>query len=300
MQVNLNQLTLIGMVLVLCLAGCTPGAAQQPAAPAALTASPLTAIVTGAAERLTAGDLEGSLAFYADDAVFEVNGLPTGPETYKGKEAISAVWKENIGSHFKELVEVLKIEGDTVTTHTTSWHDFTRQIGVAPLEATEVYVIKNGKIASETWTLTPGSQERINFAFETAQAPTPAPIEATDITVTIEGNRCRYDGPMTVKPGEVSVAIDVKDLDKEAYAVTFFNLEAGKTYDDLWAATPGLQPAWAHMIGISEAGRPGQRNTFKFAVEKGPIYLICWSKPPDAAIGGLGPIAVDGTSAAAQ
>jgi len=294
MKANLKLLSLIGMMIVLCITGCNPVAAQPAPAQAALTASPLAAIVTGAAERLNAGDLEGSMAYFADGATYHIIGLPTGEENLKGKEAIRGMFEENIGSHFKMLVDVVKIEGDTVTTLTTTWHDFTRQIGIAPLEATELYVIKDGKISKVTWTLTPGSQERINFAFETAQAPTPALSEAADITVTIEGNRCRYDGPMTVKPGEIKAAMDVKDLDKETYAVTFFNLDEGKTFDDLMAATQGFQPAWAHMIGESEAGLPGKRNTFLFLAKQGPLYVVCWSKPPDMAIGGLGPIAVEG------
>jgi hypothetical protein len=298
MKANLYQITLIGIVLILCVAGCTSGAAQQAPGQAALASSPLAAPVLGAADRLNAGDLDGSMAFFADEATYHIIGLPTGEENLKGKEAIRGMYEENIGSHFKMLVNVVKIEGNTVTTLTTTWHDFTRQIGVAPLEATEVYLIKDGKIANVTWTLTPGSQERINFAFETAQAPTPTPTEAVDITVTIEGNKCRYDGPMTVNPGKLRVAIDVRDVDKEAYAVTFFNLEAGKTFADLMGATyQPVPPDWAHMVGESEAGRPGKRNTFNFSVEKGPVYVICWSKPPDAAIGGLGPIEVESVSA---
>jgi hypothetical protein len=63
---------------------------------------------------------------------------------------------------------VLKVEGDTVTTRTTTWHDFTRQIGVAPLEAIEVYVIENGQIASAMWTLSPESLAKLQAALATS------------------------------------------------------------------------------------------------------------------------------------
>jgi len=136
------------------------------ALPAALYAQETdpASVVKAASERLSAGDLEGYLALWADDGTFQVVGLPSGPETYKGKEQLRSEFEDEIANHIEIQVEVLKVEGDTVTTRTTSWHDFTRQIGVAPLEATEVYVIKNGKIASETWTLSPESLDKLQAA----------------------------------------------------------------------------------------------------------------------------------------
>ena len=139
------------------------------ALPAALYAQETdpASVVKAASERLSAGDLEGYLALWADDGTFQVVGLPSGPETYKGKEQLRSEFEDEIANHIEIQVEVLKVEGDTVTTRTTSWHDFTRQIGVAPLEATEVYVIKNGKIASETWTLSPESLAKLQAALAT-------------------------------------------------------------------------------------------------------------------------------------
>jgi hypothetical protein len=36
----------------------------------------------------------------------------------------------------------------------------------------------------------------------------------------------------------------------------------------------------------------GKSATYTFTVEKGPVYLICWSSPPDLPIGNAGPIEV--------
>jgi len=136
------------------------------ALPAALYAQETdpASVVKAASERLSAGDLEGYLALWADDGTFEVVGLPSGPETYKGKDQLRTEFEDEIANHIEIQVEVLKVEGDTVTTRTTTWHDFTRQIGVAPLEATEVYVVKNGQIASATWTLSPESLDKLQAA----------------------------------------------------------------------------------------------------------------------------------------
>ena len=47
------------------------------------------------AESLNAGDLEGSLGYFADDSVTYFVGMPpTGMEIYRGKEGIRPVWED--------------------------------------------------------------------------------------------------------------------------------------------------------------------------------------------------------------
>ena len=300
MKMQLKELAVIVLVLVWGLAGCAPGATPPPPTQAPPAVSPLAAAVMGAAERLNAGDLEESLAFWADDALFYVFGLPTGSEIYTGKEQIRAALKENVASHFKEQVEILSVEGEAVTTRTTTWHDFIRQIGAAPLVATETYVMKNDKIASLTWTISPDSLAKLKPALATALPPAPASTPAAPsqapasaMTITIAGGTCTYDGPPAVRPGEVAVTLDVKDRDKEAYALYYFTLDSGKGLDDLMAATVSpYPPGWAHVVSGNESGLPGKQTSYSIKVSTGPLYLICWSKPPDLAIGGLGPFEV--------
>jgi ketosteroid isomerase-like protein len=139
------------------------------ALPAALYAQETdpASVVKAASELLSAGDLEGCLALWADDGTFQLEGLPSGPETYKGKDQLRSEFEDEIANHIEIQVKVLKVEGDTVTTRTTTWHDFTCQIGVAPLEATEIYVVKNGQIASATWTISPESLAKVQAALAT-------------------------------------------------------------------------------------------------------------------------------------
>jgi hypothetical protein len=113
------------------------------------------------------------------------------------------------------------------------------------------------------------------------------------LTVTMVGGQCAYAGSMTLQAGLLTVTLDVKDQDKTAYALTFHSLEPGKTLADLMPETlQTTPPAWGPMVGATEAGLPGQSNTFNLAVTKGPLYAICWSKPPDLPIGALGPFEV--------
>jgi hypothetical protein len=45
------------------------------------------------------------------------------------------------------------------------------------------------------------------------------------------------------------------------------------------------------MLLIQELG-PGKTQTYNFTVKEGPVYGICWSKPPDLPIGAVGPFEV--------
>jgi hypothetical protein len=118
---------------------------------------------------------------------------------------------------------------------------------------------------------------------------------AKELTVTFEGNLCTYDGPKAIPAGENSVIMDVKDQSKESYAVFILTLDQGKTLDDLKALPADADhPSWSHIVGGSEEGRPGKRNTFKVTVEKEPIYLVCVAPaPPGLIVGVLGPVDVE-------
>ena len=70
------------------------------------------AVVTAFFEAFNAGDLEGTMAYYADDAVMH---LVPFHEPYVGKEAIRAAFAEMIAGHATVEYEILKVEGDTVT-----------------------------------------------------------------------------------------------------------------------------------------------------------------------------------------
>ncbi len=112
-----------------------------------------------------AGDVEGGLAYWIDDAVVRLIGAPPGqPDTMRGKAELRTWFESLLIVHFEIEEELIKEEGDTLTVKALTWIDPTRQLGIAPLEGTEVYVVKNGKIASLTWTISPESQARLQAA----------------------------------------------------------------------------------------------------------------------------------------
>jgi hypothetical protein len=81
--------------------------------------------------------------------------------------------REEIRGHLEELradegfameVTVLSVEGNTVTAESRVWDSDTRALGVAPLVATEVCVVEDGKIKSMTWTMSDESLAALGAA----------------------------------------------------------------------------------------------------------------------------------------
>ena len=188
------------LVLVLGSAGCTNQSSQPP------SPEPISDTVQKMAERMNAGDLEGSLAYFADALT-------------KFKPAFA---------------KVMPPEDD---------------------------------------------------AAPSTEQPMP------EMAVTIAGGTCTIDHPAPLQAGEIKVTSNIKDQNKELYALTIFNLYEEKDILDLMASTAGMQPPWAGMLLFEEL-EPGKIGTYTFTVEKGLVYLICWSKYPELPIGNAGPIEV--------
>ncbi len=301
MKTLLKDLVVFLLILVLGITGCAASATQPPPTQTPVPEvkaedSPLAKSVLEMAERLNAGDLEGSLSYFAGDSVTYFVGMPpTGIEIYRGKEGIRPIWEECIGSHFKMEVEIVSVTGDVVNAKSKTWHDFTRQLGVAPNEFIETYVIKDGKIAVYSSTLTEESLAKFKPALAAVMPPEPTAVPSTDapvseISVTISDDTCSYEGALVLKAGPVKVNVDVKDEDNKIYGLTFFTLDVGKDLTDLMASTSlPYPPSWAKMLTLWELST-SQTNTL--TVKEGPLHLVCWSKPPELAVGNIGPFEV--------
>jgi hypothetical protein len=120
-------------------------------------------------ENVDETQIDAMLAYFADDAVFKMVGMPTGiPSTFSGKEAIREAYVGWLPLHPRLQVEIQNVDGETVTANTRYWSDMMTSLGVAPLEGTDVYIIKDGKIQSETWTLTTESSMKLLAAMTAA------------------------------------------------------------------------------------------------------------------------------------
>ena len=305
MRTFLSRIVVSLIILALSLTGCSEQTGQSAPNPTptnmpSLEPKPETPseIVQAMVDRMNAGDVEGSLAYFANDAMAYIVGLPpTGMEVYAGKEQIRALWQDSVANHFQWEVNITSTVGNIVNVQAKTWHDFTRQLGVAPLEYNDVYEVKNGKITTYGTTITYDALARFKPALaEVMPAEEPA-IPSTEqhvseMTITIAGGTCTYEGSMILNKGQINVTVNVDDQNKDAYGITFFTLDSGKDILDLMASTvQSSPPSWSNMFSIVEVG-PSVSKSYNFTAEDGPIYLVCWSKPPDLPIGNAGPIEV--------
>jgi hypothetical protein len=127
-------------------------------------------------DSISPDQVELTLSYFADDAVFTMVGFPPEmPAGFIGKEAIRAAYESWLPLHPRLEVKIESIEGDTVTATTSYWSDPMRAMAIAPLVGKDEYTFQDGKITSETWTLTEESQTQFINAMATATAPTPSP-----------------------------------------------------------------------------------------------------------------------------
>lgn len=297
--------TTFAVILLVILLGCTgcatqstqPPPANPPVAPTVDDPDDsISTIVTEMIARMNAGDVEGSLAYFADDATAYIIGLPpTGMEVYAGIDQIRALWQDSVDNHFEWETEIASVEGDLVFVQAKTWHDFTRMLEVAPLDYNDVYEVKDGKITTYGTIITDEALARFMPAFVevvTLEEAAPSAEEpVSGMSVTIRGGTCSIDEPAPLQAGDVEVNLTIEDVNKGSYALTLFNISEDKTILDLMASTAGSPPDWAEILLMEEL-EPGKSATYTFTVEKGPIYMICWSSPPDLPIGNAGPIEV--------
>jgi limonene-1,2-epoxide hydrolase len=306
MKTRLTLLISIVLLSMVGAAGCGAPEPQPPATQALPTQPPVQASPTGIpnseivlnmVERMNAGDVEGSLAYFADDAMGYIVGLPpTGMEVYRGKEELRSLWEDSVSNHFQWEIEIARDAFHEVDVYAKTWHDFTRELGVAPLEWIDAYEVKDGRITTYASTIEQDALARLKPALAEAMPPEPTTMPSSEapvseMTVTFAGGTCTTDSPLTLQAGEMTVTLDVKDQDKSAYALMVFNLDEGKDFPDLMASTVGMPPSWSDTLLLRELG-PGKSETYSFTLEKGPVYLICFSEPPTLPIGNAGPFPV--------
>jgi hypothetical protein len=114
----------------------------------------------------------------------------------------------------------------------------------------------------------------------TPAAGTPAPLPASDLTLTLVDYAFSFDAPPTAGPH----AIRVVNGASQAHEVALFRLLPGKTLDDVmaWGATyEGAPPITA--VGGVPAFRPGQEAVMHVDLTPGEYVALCFV--PDATDG---------------
>jgi len=147
--------TLLG-ILVILLSACGP--APQ-------------SVVNSWQEALNKGDIDAALSYLADDATVTI--APPGPDgdgVYNGHAEIRG-WYETIAAgKGTGALKDCKIEGETVTCVSTYADEGLKAMGVDFIEGDWVATMRDGKIQSYTFTITPESMAK----FPPPPEPTPS------------------------------------------------------------------------------------------------------------------------------
>ena len=122
-------------------------------------------LVLASVKAFNSRKLGAALEYYATDAVFELSGVPPDhPGIFTGKNNLRVWFTELSSQHSHFEVEIIKAHGSLITTRTQIWSDLTRQLGVAPLVATDQYLIQDGKIKYAQRSIHPESVAKLQAA----------------------------------------------------------------------------------------------------------------------------------------
>jgi len=228
-------------------------------------------VVLAQVEPLNHGDIKAALALYSDDVELQLaptsDLLPGSPDHYRGKDELKAYFESLVASHIQLQIDVQQVEGNKVTTRTYTWMDLTRDLGIAPLEATEVYTIQDGKIQSWTWTLNQESLSKLKDL---------GPV----LAMTFQKDSCIYNGPKSVEtPSAIIVWNDVSEVMRTGYAVLLEMFDEGKTLEDRLENGGPPPPEWTTIIGVGISPSPSYQF-FAPLLNNGPVYLVCLVTEP--------------------
>ncbi|OQY36945.1 MAG: hypothetical protein B6243_01925 [Anaerolineaceae bacterium 4572_5.2] len=109
---KIRMILIVALVIVLALPATLQAQEPDP-----------TATIKAMEDALNAGDVDAAMAFFTDDAVVKLEFFG---DTCTGADEIRVWFEELVAGNFQIQVEVLQIDGDTVTAKTTTWIDFTR------------------------------------------------------------------------------------------------------------------------------------------------------------------------------
>lgn len=149
------------LLILLGLSACQPTSVEAQAE----------SIVQSFIDAQNAGDVEGALAFLADEAVIKLVPPPVEGDDgiFTGKGEIRA-WYETLTSlHGSGELSNVGVAGDEVTAIPTYTDESLKQIGVDSIDNEWVVSIQNGKIQGYTATLTEASLEELMSAMASAQ-----------------------------------------------------------------------------------------------------------------------------------
>ncbi|MFO7635625.1 MAG: nuclear transport factor 2 family protein [Caldilinea sp.] len=129
------------------------------------------AVIRAAYDALNAGDVEGNLAYYAQDVVSV--SLPPPPGTtgvIVGYDDMLQVTKDLISRNIYMDITELYAHGDSASITALLTEDIFTDLGVAPMELTGTATVQDGLIVMESWVMRKESFARFMAAIAAAES----------------------------------------------------------------------------------------------------------------------------------
>ena len=122
-------------------------------------------------DALNGYDIDTALSYFADGAVVTFVPPLAGSGVFSGKEEIRALYEGFVAANFACTLSDCRVDGETVTCIDTYTDDDLQAMGVDLIEGELVGIVRDGKIQSYTFTITPESLAKF-----------PPPPEAMPVT----------------------------------------------------------------------------------------------------------------------
>lgn len=172
------------------LAGCQPAAAPHPTAvlptatpvptpvpptatpePTAIPPTPTPSpqdVANSWVDALNKGDIDATLSYLAEDAVVTISPFdPNGDAVFTGHDQIRTWYESQVAGNGSTTLSNCQINGETITCLDTFADDYFRNMGVEFIEGDWIAVVRDGKIQSYIFKMTPETLAKL--------APPPEP-----------------------------------------------------------------------------------------------------------------------------
>jgi hypothetical protein len=124
---------------------------------------------------LNKGDIDAALSYLADDATVTIAPPADGDGVYTGHAEIRGWYETIVSGKGKGTLTNCKADGETITCTSTYADEGLKAMGVDFIEGTWVAFIRDGRIQSYTFTITPESLAK--FPPPPTEPPAPTPTE---------------------------------------------------------------------------------------------------------------------------
>jgi len=126
---------------------------------------------------LNKGDIDTALSHLAEDAVVTISPAADGDGVYNGHTEIQGWYETIVAGKGAGTLSNCKVTGDTITCLSTYADEGLKAMGVDSIEGEWVAILRDGKIQSYTFTITPESLAK--FPPPPEPPSTPTAIEAS-------------------------------------------------------------------------------------------------------------------------